>query len=75
MVALSYVLIVCDEECVRDLLAALESLVDPEWSAAPYLLVIGAKDGRVGDAISHLQPTAVVGNFIGTLLVVVLITT
>ena len=75
MVALSNVLIVCDKECVRDLLAALESLIDPEGSAAPHLLVVGAEDGRVGDAIRHLQPTAVVGNFVGTFLVVVLITT
>ncbi len=75
VVTLSYVLVVGDEECVWDLLAALECLVDPEGPAAPHLLVVGAEDGRVRDTISHLQPRAVVGNSIGTLLVVVLITT
>ena len=54
VVALSYILVVGDKEGVWDLLAALECLVDPERSPTPHLLVVGAKDGRVGDPICHL---------------------
>ena len=54
VVALSYVLVVGDKEGVWHLVPTLERLIDPEGPTTPHLLVVRAKDGRVGDTIRHL---------------------
>lgn len=55
------------------MLPTLEGAVNPQWAAAPDLGGSGV-NGRVGDAVSAFQTSAVVWNPICTLLVVILIT-
>ncbi len=56
------------------LLPALECPVYPERTATPHLLGGGVEVGGNRDTISLLQPGTVVGYFVGTLLVIVLVT-
>ncbi len=52
------------------MLTALEGAVNPEWAATPDLTGTGVK-GRVGDTVCAFQPSAVIGDPIGTFLVVI----
>ena len=74
MEALCWLLYGVDEEGVWNVLPTLEGAVYPEGSAAPYLCGAGA-EGRVRDSIGTFQSSAVVGNAIRTLLVVIPVTT
>lgn len=73
VMALGEVLVRCHKESVRHLLSTLQSLINPQRTPTPHLCVVGAEDGWIGDTISHLQTSTVVGNAIGTLLMVVLL--
>ena len=63
------------KECVRDLLSALERPINPEGAPTPHLFGpwVGVRGHRY--PIRLLQSCAVVGDLVGTLLVVVLVAT
>ena len=62
------------EECMRHLRSALECSVYPQRPATPYLRGIN-EERRVGNTVCVLEPGAVVGYSVRTLLMVVLVTT
>ena len=62
-----------NKECVWYMLPALQGSVNPQWSTTPDLGGAGV-NGRVGHTIGAFQASAVVGDTIGTLLVVVPLT-
>jgi len=61
------------EERVRHLRATLEGAVYPEWTSTPHFSGVD-EERRVGHTICILQSCAIVGNPVGTLLVVALLT-
>ena len=62
-----------DKEGVWYMWPALEGAVNPEWAATPDLS--GPRvEGRVGHAICALQASAIIGDSVCTLLVVVSVT-